>query len=142
MFIKEHGTAAILLAAVFMSLGFILGKVTSRHGGHRGCKSATSCNHSKCTPPPPGKSCDKFIHSEHGNVAHWVEEGGNHMVFVESMMEAGFEGDTVLTIPGGEIHLTIDGEEVEVQVEVEIEDNEHADHEEVKIVKVISSGKD
>ena len=25
---------------------------------------------------------------------------------------------------------------------VEIEDNEHADHEEVKIVKVISSGKD
>jgi len=140
MFIKEHGTAAILLAAVFMSLGFILGKVTSRHGGHRGCKSATSCNYSKCTPPPPGKSCDKFIHSEHGNVAHWVEEGGNHMVFVESMMEAGFEGDTVLTIPGGVIHLSIDGEEVEVQVEVE--HNENVDHEKVEIVKVISSGKD
>jgi hypothetical protein len=49
------------------------------------------------------------------------------MVFVESMMEAGFEGDTVLTIPGGVIHLSIDGEEVEVQIEVE--DNEHADHE-------------
>ena len=139
MFIKEHGTAAILLAAVFMSLGFILGKVTSRHGGHRGCKSATSCNHSKCTAPPTGKSCDKFIHSEHGNVAHWVEEGGNHMVFVESMMEAGFEGDTVLAIPGGVIHLTIDGEEVEVQVEVE--HNENVDHEKVKIVKVISTEK-
>ena len=139
MFIKEHGTAALLLAAIFMSLGFILGKVTSRHGGHIGCKSAASCNHS--TPPPPhDKSCNKFIHSEHVNGAHWVEEGGSHMVFVESMMEAGFEGDTVLAIPGGSIHLSIDGEEVEVQVEVE--DNEHADHEELKIVKVISSGKD
>ena len=36
MFLKEHGPAAILLAIVFMSLGFILGKVTGHQGGHRG----------------------------------------------------------------------------------------------------------
>ena len=29
MFIKEHGAAAILLAIVFMSLGFLLGKAKS-----------------------------------------------------------------------------------------------------------------
>ena len=132
MFIKEHGTAAILLAAIFMSLGFILGKVTSRHGGHRGCKSAISCNHFD-------KSCNKSIHSAHAKCNHWVAEGGEHMIFVESMMEAGFEGDTVLTIPGGEIHISIDGEEVDVQVDFEDNDNEHVGHEEVRIVKVIST---
>lgn len=132
MFIKEHGTAAILLAAIFMSLGFILGKVTSRHGGHKGCKSAISCNHFD-------KSCNKSIHSEHANCNYWVEEGGKHMIFVESMMEAGFEGDTILAIPGGEIHISIDGEEVEVQVEVEDHNQKHLEHEEVRIVKVIST---
>ena len=132
MFIKEHGTAAILLAAIFMSLGFILGKVTSRHGGHSGCKSATSCNHFD-------KSCNKSLHSEHANCNHWVGEGGSHMLFVESMMEDGFEGDTILAIPGGSIHLSIDGEDVQVQVEVEDHNQEHHGHEEVRVVKVMST---
>jgi hypothetical protein len=45
MFIKEHGAAAILLAIVFMSLGFLLGKATSSHGHHTGCQSSTTCTH-------------------------------------------------------------------------------------------------
>lgn len=34
MFINEHGSDAILLAIVFMSLGCLLRKVTSHHGAH------------------------------------------------------------------------------------------------------------
>ena len=45
MFIKEHGAAALLLAIVFMSLGFLLGKATSPHGHHRVCQSAPTCTH-------------------------------------------------------------------------------------------------
>ena len=47
MFIKEHGAAAILLAIVFMSLGFLLGKATSPHGhgNHRGCQCAPTSTH-------------------------------------------------------------------------------------------------
>ena len=104
MFIKEHGAAAILLSIVFMSLGFLLGKVTSHHGNHTGCKSEASCNHGDY-------------------------EVGQHMIIVESMMDEGFEGDTVLTIPGGSIHLSIDGENVDVNVELESDDHHHGDHE-------------
>ena len=105
MFIKEHGAAAILLAIVFMSLGFVLGKVTSHHGHdtHRGCQNATPCSHG-------------------------ADEGGQHMIIVEAMMEEGFEGDTVLTIPGGSIHLSIDGEDVDVNVELDVDEHNHGDH--------------
>jgi hypothetical protein len=119
MFLKENGPAAILLAIVFMSLGFILGKVTGHQGGHRGCKSAASCHHSspscnKFTPPPP-------VHCKHAK-----KEGGDHLIIVESMIEDGFEGDTVLNIPGGSIQISIDGDDVDVKVDVE--DIIHGDH--------------
>ena len=121
MFIKEHGAAAILLAIVFMSLGFVLGKVTSHHGGQRGCKGATFCPHSSqsCSQsiPPPPFPCN-----------HVDKKGSQHMIIVEAMMEEGFEGDTVLTIPGGSIHLSIDGEDVDVNVELDVDDHNHGDH--------------
>ena len=122
MFLKDHGAAAILLAIVFMSLGFILGKVTSHHNGHRGCKSATSCSHSdsSCDPVNPH-------HPTHSaQCKHWDKDGDTQMIIVESMMASGFEGDTILSIPGGSIHISIDGENVDVQVDVE--DDVHVDH--------------
>ena len=122
MFIKEHGAAAILLAIVFMSLGFVLGKVTSHHGGPRGCKVATFCPHSS-------QSCNQSIPPSPFPCNHVDKEGSQHMIVVESMMEAGFEGDTVLTIPGGSIHLSIDGENVDVKVELDVDEHKHGDHE-------------
>lgn len=119
MFLKEHGASAILLAIVFMSLGFMLGKVTSHQGGHRGCKSVTSCHHSS-------QSCNKFVPPTPVHCNHVNKEGGDHLIIVESMMEAGFEGDTVLNIPGGSIHISIDGDDVDVMVDVE--EVIHRDH--------------
>ena len=68
MFIKEHGAAAILLAIVFMSLGFLLGNATSSHGHHRGCQSAPNCTHGAdegvqhITPPIQSGEPGSFEH--------------------------------------------------------------------------------
>ena len=73
MFIKEHGAAAILLAIVFMSLGFLLGKATSPHGhgNHRVCQSAPTCTHGAdegdhhITPPSNDVPFDEFNAGSH-----------------------------------------------------------------------------
>ena len=53
----------------------------------------------------------------------WVSEGGHGedevMVIVKSLKDEGFEGDTVLANPGGEVKLVRNGAEVEVEVEME-----------------------
>ncbi len=139
MFIKEHGTAAILLAAIFLALGFMLGKVTGK--GHHGCNKGhhkSSCNHVS--------SCN---HGEHSSNGDFVFHSDDNMIIVESMMSEGFEGDTILTIPGGEIHVSIDGDNVDVRVDVDEEDlhehkehGQHGEHKEVKVVKVITVDED
>ena len=74
MFIKEHGAAAILLAIVFMSLGFLLGNATSSHGHHRGCQSAPNCTHGAdegvqhITPP--------IQSGAPGSVEHFIKDTG------------------------------------------------------------------
>ena len=73
MFIKEHGAAAILLAIVFMSLGFLLGKATSPHGhgNHRGCQCAHTSTHGAdegdhhITPPSNDVPFDEFNAGSH-----------------------------------------------------------------------------
>lgn len=151
MFLKEHGTAALLLAAVFLGLGFMLGKVTSCHGSHRGCDRQSECSHSsksKCNHS--GAHSDSGAHAGCSHSAVESFSGGEHMIIVESMIESGFEGDTVLTIPGGEIHMSIHGDDVDVDVRVEIEEHDvhdghdgHDEHtKEVKVVKVITVNKD
>jgi len=136
MFIKEHGTAAILLAAIFLALGFMLGKVTGK--GHHGCNKGhhkSSCNHVS--------SCN---HGKHSSNSDFVFHSDDHMIIVESMMSEGFEGDTILMIPGGEIHISIDGDNVDVRVDVDEEGmhehGEHGEHKEVKVVKVITVDED
>jgi hypothetical protein len=73
MFIEEHGAAALLLAIVFMSLGFLLGKATSPHGhgNHRVCQSAPTCTHGSdegvqhITPPSNDVPLDEFNAGSH-----------------------------------------------------------------------------
>jgi hypothetical protein len=145
-FIKENGTAALLLAAVFMSLGFILGKVTDCKKGHRGCHKGNKSH------------CDKSFKCSHGSDgAHsdcsvWVSDEDNHfehggeMIIVKTLMEDGFEGDTVMKIPGGEIIIKIMDGEVEVDFDVDVESVEglhshegisHEVHKEVQIVTIV-----
>ena len=120
MFLQEHGTAALLLSVIFLSLGFMLGKVTGKghHGYNRG-----SCIELSCSQKSP---CS---HVEHPSDQDFTFKTDNHMIIVESMMKEGFEGDTILTIPGGEIYISIDGDDVDVRIEIEEEeDDEHIDH--------------
>ena len=73
MFIEEHGAAALLLAIVFMSLGFLLGKATSPHGhgNHRGCQCAPTSTHGSdegvqhITPPSNDVPLDEFNAGSH-----------------------------------------------------------------------------
>jgi len=74
MFIKEHGAAALLLAIVFMSLGFLLGKATSPHGHHTGCQSSTTCNH--CADEVDHHITPPIQSGEPGSVEHFIEDTG------------------------------------------------------------------
>jgi hypothetical protein len=73
MFIEEHGAAALLLAIVFMSLGFLLGKAQSPHGhgNHRGCQCAPTSTHGSdegvqhITPPSNDVPLDEFNAGSH-----------------------------------------------------------------------------
>lgn len=53
----------------------------------------------------------------------WVSDGGSGedevMVIVKSLENEDFEGDTVLTIPGGQLRMVREGGEVQVEVEME-----------------------
>ena len=52
-----------------------------------------------------------------------VSDGGSRedevMVIVKSLENEDFEGDTVLTIPGGQLRMVREGGEVQVEVEME-----------------------
>ena len=127
MFLKEHGTAAILLAAIFLALGFMLGKVTGKGHPKSSCSHVPSCNH-----------------GEHSSDSDFAFHSDDQMIIVESMMSDGFEGDTVVTIPGGEIHISIDGDNVDVSFDIDAELHENGEHgkdgehKEVKVFKVIT----
>ena len=133
-FLKENGAAAVLIAAIFMTLGFMLGKCCSHP---RGChKGASGCHkgHDGC-----GHHGDK----KHKDCGIWVSDHGHcdELIIVDALMEEGFVGDTTLSIPGGEIVITV-GEDGEVNVEADIEElleshgeSVHELHKEVRIIK-------
>jgi hypothetical protein len=103
-----------------MSLGFMMGKCCSKHGCHK-AHSESECSHAK------HRECSVWV-SEDSDHAH-----GDEMIIVKALMEDGFEGDTTLTIPGGEIVISINDGEVNVDVEIEeyteYESHEGHDHE-------------
>lgn len=95
----NSNTTTLLVAAAFTMIGFVLGRVTG--------------------PKPP-------MADGHNKVFKYISEGnktslggsGEVQVIVKSLEEGDFEGDTVFAIPGGEVHMVKNGEEVEVEVEM------------------------
>ena len=89
--------SAILIAAAFTMIGFALGRVTA--------------------PAPP-----MAPHPDHGMLhMEWVSDGGYEdiQVIVKKLEGEGFQGDTVMTIPGGEVRMIRNGDEIDVEVEME-----------------------
>ena len=95
-FVESKNTHLILFSAVFLVMGFLLGRVTGyqyprMHKSHTGCMEAGD------------------------NV--WVSDGE-----VEVMMftDEEFEGDTVITLPGvGVVNVTSNGDDIDVEVNME-----------------------
>ena len=95
-FMESKNTHLILFSAVFLVLGFLLGRVTG-HQGPRMHKSHPGC-------------------MEAGDNV-WVSDGE-----VEVMMftDEEFEGDTVITLPGvGVVNVTSNGDDIDVEVNIE-----------------------
>lgn len=93
----------LLVAAAFVLLGFILGRITAPnhhpHGKHEG-------RHFKGAGFPTVSSDEEV------------------QVIVKTLENSGFEGDTVFAIPGGSVRLSKSGEDVQVVVEMETSDED------------------
>lgn len=74
---------------------------------------------------------------KHGDHMIMMEgHGGEEMIIVKELENSNFEGDTVITIEGGEIKISKDGDEMNVEVEMTKEGDETEEREkEVKIIK-------
>lgn len=82
----------LLIAAAFAMIGFALGRVTAPKMGR-----------------PLGPMHEVLMDGMHAE---------DVQVFVKEMEGGAFQGDTVFAIPGGEVHLTREGENVDVNVEM------------------------
>ncbi len=89
--------SSILIAAAFTMIGFALGRVTA---------------------PAPSMAPHPASGMHH---MEWVSDGGSEdiQVIVKKLEGEDFEGDTVLTIPGGEVRMIRNGDGLEVEVEME-----------------------
>ena len=133
-FLKENGAAVVLIAAIFMSLGFMLGRCCSHHGC---CPPKKGCHKTECHKKSDcSKSCSSKCSHGEGHGHH------EEMVFVEALIEDGFEGDTTISIEGGEVIVKVIDGEVDVDFDLEsleeiLEgahgDNIHEVHKEVRI---------
>ena len=90
-------TTTVLIAAAFTMIGFTLGRVTAPHG--------------------PGGQMGKMKMHHMMQGEHGMPEGVR--VIVADLEASNFEGDTVISIPGGEIRLMHDGEMFDVKVDME-----------------------
>ena len=95
----NSNTTILLVAAAFTMIGFVLGRVT-------GPKPPMAAGHNKV-----------FKHISEGDITA-LGGSGEVQVIVKSLEEGDFEGDTVFAIPGGQVHMIKNGEEVEVEVEM------------------------
>ena len=95
----NSNTTILLVAAAFTMIGFTLGRVTG---------------------PKPPMAAGHFEVLKHMSEADITALGGSGevQVIVKSLEEGDFEGDTVFAIPGGQVHMVKNGEEVEVEVEM------------------------
>ena len=78
-------------------IGFILGRVTD---------------------PKPPMAAGHFEVLKHMSEGDMTALGGSGevQVILKSLEEGDFEGDTVITIPGGQVYMVKNGEDVEVEM--------------------------
>ena len=93
----NSNTTILLLVAAFTMLGFILGRVTG---------------------PKPSMAAGHFEVLKHMSKGDMTALGGSGevQVIVQSLEEGDFEGDTVFAIPGNQVHMVKNGEDVEVEM--------------------------
>lgn len=119
---KGEWTKILVFGIIFLILGFLLGRVT----GHKGPR----------------------MHKEKHEGNMWIEKGGETMMFkegedykviIKEFSDGSFEGDTIISIDGGEIKIIKDGDEMEVEVEMSEETIEEGDGErnEVRVIKKV-----
>ena len=100
----NRNTSLILFSAVFLLLGFLLGRVTAPppHGPHAKLKGPATCD--------PSGLADEFV---------WVSEDAEDVQIMVVSDEA-FEGDTAFALPGGgTVNVIRNGEEMEVEVDMD-----------------------
>jgi len=95
----NSNTTILLVAAAFTMIGFILGRVTGPK------------------PPMAAGHLEVLRHMSEGDMTAFGGSG-DVQVIVKSLEEGGGEGDTVFAIPGGQVHMIKNGEDVEVEVEM------------------------
>ena len=93
----NSAVTTLLVAAAFTMIGFILGRVTDPK------------------PPMAAGHFELLKHMSEGDLRA-LGGSGEVQVIVKSLEEGDFEGDTVFAIPGGEVNMTKNGEDVEVEV--------------------------
>ncbi|NND78168.1 MAG: hypothetical protein HKN39_08295 [Flavobacteriales bacterium] len=118
---KGEWTKVLVFGIIFLILGFLLGRIT----GHKGPRM------------------HKGMHGE--NV--WIEKGGEtmmfkggdgeHTVIIKELSDSSFEGDTTISIDGGEIKIIKNGDEMEVEVEMSEEIMQEGDGKEIKVIKKV-----
>ncbi|MBL7951837.1 MAG: hypothetical protein JNM62_08955 [Flavobacteriales bacterium] len=91
------------------------------HGGTC-CKPGGQCDKQGCDHAAMmeghGKACCKGGHG-HGHRAGQHPADSEAEAFVQRLKEAGFEGDTTLTIAGGTVNVVRKGDHTEVRVNVQ-----------------------
>ena len=98
----NNNTISLLIAAAFGLIGFAIGRVT--------------CPPSACTPPGTSHEVIRMMKTmdfqDESNKDNEIE------IIVQKLSDDGFEGDTILAIPGGSARIQKHGEEIEVSVEI------------------------
>ena len=100
----NRNTSLILFSAVFLLLGFLLGRVTAPppHGPHAKMKGPATCD--------PSGLAEDYV---------WVSEDAED-VQIMVVSDAAFEGDTAFALPGGgTVNVIRNGEEMEVEVDMD-----------------------
>ena len=90
--VMKFETSPLLIAAAFTMIGFALGHVTAPKMGY-----------------PMGPMHEVLMDGMHSE---------DVQVFIKEMEGGAFQGDTMFAIPGGEVHLIREGENVKVNVEM------------------------
>ncbi|MGB1075622.1 MAG: hypothetical protein ACPGYK_05480 [Flavobacteriales bacterium] len=98
----NNNTISLLIAAAFGLIGFAIGRVT--------------CPPSACAPSGTSHEIVRMMKTMDFQGEY---SGDNEVeIIIEELSAEGFEGDTVMVIPGGTARIQKHGNEIEVSVEM------------------------